>query len=186
MNSNSELAIPPEEDHAIKELRRNALAAQEKAAKAWEEKRIAMTRQTQEARRGLVEEEARRRAFRHLDEVNMRRPEDCADILDEVVEQYLNGRFFLREIGLFYEVNPHLAMTVFQLRQVWIEQYNLKTVPELMLLDQAMLAYFHMLRTNKEIAKLFSLLEDVMFLRNLKAMRDLRADPVRIDIGQAG
>ena len=49
-----------------------------------------------------------------------------------------------------------------------------------------MLAYFHAIKANKEIAKLFSLLEDVMFLRNLKAMRDLRADPVRIDIGQAG
>ena len=231
MNSNSELAIPPEEDHAIQELRQKAEAEQQKAAKAWEEKRVAMTRQTQEARRGLVEEEARRRAFRHLDEVNLRKPEDPPNILDEAVEQYLNGQFFLRELSLFYEVNPHLAMTVFHLRQAWIQQYDLKTVPELLLLDQAMLAYFHVIRANKEIAKLFSLLEEsmftydsplesvftrpkgkhvvsyvgaehirkmqeellpvierfnVMFLRNLKAMRELRADPVQINIGRAG
>ena len=231
MNSKNELAHPPEQETEIGELRRRCKATEEKAAKEWEEKRVAMTRQTQEARRGLIETEARRRAFRHLDEVNGRKPEDPPDILDEAVEQYLNGRFFLRELSLFYEVNPHLAMTVFHLRQVWIRQYDLKTVPELLLLDQAMLAYLHVIRTNKKIADLFSLLEDsmfmydsplesvaarpkgkhvvsyvgpeyiekmqqamlpildrfnVMFLRNLKALRELRADPIQVNIGRAG
>ena len=178
----------------------------------------------------MVEEEARRRAFRHLDQLNGRKPEDLSNILDEAVEEYLNGRFFLRELSLFYEVSPHLAMTIFNLRQTWIQQYDLRTVPELLLVDQAMLAYFHVIRANKKIGDLFSLLESSMFmydsplesvftrpkgkhvvsyvgseyiekmqeamlpllerlnavfLRNLRALRELRADPVQINIGQA-
>ena len=231
MNSKNELAHASEEDTDIEELRRRYKIAQVKVAKEWEKKCAAMARQTQEARRGLVDKEGRRRAFRHLDEVNMGGTEDPAGILNEAVEQYLNGQFFLREIGLFYEVCPHLSMTLFHLRQAWIQQYDLRTVPEFLLLDQALLAYLHLIRANKEFANLFSLLQEAlytydsplesvaprpkgkhvvkyvgpeyikkmqeamlpmierfsaMFHRNLKAMRELRADPLQISIGQAG
>ena len=97
ISNNNELVQHPEEDHAIQELRLKAEAEQAKAAKAWEEKRAAMAQQTKEARRGLVEKVARQRAFRHLDEVNMRNTEDPAGILDQAVEEYLSGEFFLRE-----------------------------------------------------------------------------------------
>jgi len=147
-------------------------------------------------------------------------------------EAYLNGRFFLRNLGLFYEVHPDLSLAIFNLRQEWIRQYDLRTVPELLLLDQAMLAYFQVIRMNKEVANMLSITEsnlffadppaikikkenrlnnefdgfvaedaikqlqerimlimerfNQMFLRNLRALRELKAHPISVSIGQAG
>ena len=56
---------------------------------------------------------------------------------------YIDGKFFLNHIGLWLEVTPVLAITVFNLRREWIKQYELTSVPEILLVDQAMLAYFH-------------------------------------------
>ena len=200
--------------------------------KAWHKKMAVLAHRNMEARRGLVEQIARRRAFEHLHEELGTAPENYPAILDSVTESYLDGTFFLRQMGLFYEVSPALSLVVYNLRQEWIRQYDLTTVPELMLLDQAMLAYFHAVRLSKQIADMLSLTEtdlfypeaphvkikkeyglnnefdgfvaedairqlqerlmpvmdrfNVMFLRNLRAMRELKAHPVNINIGQAG
>lgn len=191
-----------------------------------------LAEQSEDARLGLVERVARERSFKHLDEQIGRRPEDYPDILEEVAEDYLNGTQFLRELSLFYEVSPELSLHVFHLRQEWIKQYGLETVPELMLLDQAMLAYFQVLRLNKEVAATLALTEQSlyypegpdaiirrregqepeltglraeglvknlekrlmplierfhkMFLRNLRAMRELKAGSTSVKIGQVG
>jgi len=199
---------------------------------AWRRKMAKLAEQNREARKGLVEREARRRAFRHLDGEIGRRPERYPELFEEATEAYLDGGFFLRSLSLFYEVSPELSLTAYSLRQEWIRQYNLTTVPELLLLDQAVLAYFHAIRVNKEIAGMLALTEsdlfyadpphvkvkkegrlnnefdgfvaedaikklqerlmplmerfNQMFLRNLRAMRELKTHPISINIGQAG
>lgn len=199
---------------------------------AWRKKQAILAEQTVQARRGLVEREARRRAFEHLQEEIGTAPEDYPAILDDVTESYLDGTFFLRQMGLFYEVSPALSLAAYSLRQEWIRQYSLTTVPELMLLDQAMLAYFHVIRLNRQVASMMALTEqqllggesplvkikaehklnnefdgfvaedaiqrlqerlmplmerfNVMFLRNLRAMRELKGFAVNVNIGQAG
>ncbi len=199
---------------------------------AWRTKMAVLAEKNMEARCGLVEQVARRRAFQHLQEEIGTTPENYPAILENVTESYLDGTFFLRQMGLFYEVSPSLSLTVYNLRQEWIRQYGLTTVPELMLLDQAMLGYFHAVRLNKQIGDMLSLTEsglfypevphvkikkenqlnnefdgfvaedaikqlqerlmplmerfNVMFLRNLRALRELKAHPVNINIGQAG
>ena len=198
----------------------------------WDRKLADLARQGQEARRRLVEEEASIRDFRGLTEFcEGGPPEEYPAVLDEVTEAYLSGKFFLRELSLFYEIAPRLSLTIFQLRQEWIRQYDLKTVPEFMLLDLTMLAYFNAIRVNKEIGNMLSLtqqqlyghdrpmekfharhkgkwvvtlageetvarLQEVlmplierfnqMFLRNLKALRELKASPINVNISQAG
>ena len=202
-------------------------------SRRWKQKMEELARQTREARQGLVEKVAQERAFQGLEVLReASKVEDLGELLDNVTDGYLDGRFFLTELSLFYDVAPDLSLTVFMLRQEWIRQYDLQTVPELMLLDQTMLAYFHVVRLNKEIANLLSLAEfelygadspwvrvkrdknlkasfegleaekhiralqerltpllerfNQMFLRNLKAMRELKSMPVNINIGQAG
>jgi hypothetical protein len=151
MESPSELSTPNVPD--------GSLAGRE----VWHKKLAVLAHLNMEARRGLVECEARRRAFEHLHEEIGTAPENYPAILEGVTESYLDGTFFLRQMGLFYEVSPGLSLTVYNLRQEWIRQYNLTTVPELMLLDQAMLGYFHAIRLNKQIADMLSLTESGLF-----------------------
>ena len=140
-------------------------------SQSWQQKDAELAEAGLEARRNLIERVARERAFQHLDEAMGRRPEDFAEIFDRVAEGYLSGRFFLSELSLFYEVSPELSLTVFELRREWIRQYELRTIPELMLLDQAMLAYFHTVRMNKESAKMLSLTEEALYLGEFPAAR---------------
>jgi len=130
---------------------------------AWRQKIAQLAQQGREARRGLVESVARRRAFQHLQEEIGVEPEKYPEILDRVTDAYLDGSFFLRSLSLFYEVSPALSLTVYNLRQEWIQQYSLTTVPELLLLDQAMLAYFHTVRLNKQVADMLALTEVQLF-----------------------
>ena len=219
-----------ESENAPLAARRGKCPSTRELSQRWRRKNAELAKAGREARRNLIEHVARERAFQHLDEAIGRRPEDFPEIFDHAAEGYLSGRFFLSELSLFHEVSPELSLTVFELRREWIRQYDLKTVPELMLLDQAMLAYFHAVRMNKEAAKMLSLTEDAlysgefpaarfagpkpredhydqqdgaehvrrlqgaliplierfnkMFLRNLRVMRELKADQIRIHIRQ--
>ena len=214
------------------ELPSNAPDGSPAGREAWRKKLAVLACRNMEARRGLVEHEARRRDFEHLHEEIGTAPENYPAILDDVARSYLDGTFFLRQMGLFYEVSPALSLAVYNLRQEWIRQHDLTTVPELMLLDQAMLAYFHVVRLNKQVGDMLSLTEsslfypeaphvkikkdnrlnnefdgfvaedavkqlqerlmplmerfNLMFLRNLRAMRELKTNPININIGQAG
>lgn len=208
------------------------ISREARSSETWKKNLEKLSRQTLETRRHLVERVARDRAFQHLDEEIGKKPEDFTKVFDRVTASYLDGTFFLRHLGLFYEVSPSLSLLVYDLRQEWIQQYDLRTIPELLLLDQAMLAYFHVLRINREISSMLSLIEvelyytdaphvkirqrdhltnefdgfvasdeikklqerlmplierfNLMFLRNLRVMRELKTHPISINIGQAG
>ncbi len=198
----------------------------------WGERLQRLTRLSEDARMGLIEEVARQRAFGHLHEEYGPRSDNFPALLDSAAEDCLDGTFFLRNFSLFNEVSPELSLAVFHLRQEWITQYGLNTVPELLLLDQAMLAYFQVLRLNREVAATLALTEqslyypdgpdvrikrrhglgpefdglqitghikalqkrlvplierfNAMFLRSLRALRELKAAPISISIGQVG
>jgi hypothetical protein len=109
----------------------------------WRRKLAGLAEQSRNARKSLAERVARQNDFQYLQETIGQKPEDFPEILDNVAEAYLSGRFFLIELSLFYQVSPRLSLTVYELRQQWAREYELKTIPEFLLLDQAMLAYFH-------------------------------------------
>ncbi len=79
--------------------------------------------------------------------------------LQEAAEGYRNGNFFLERIGRYRDVDTELTMTVMHLRNDWIEQYDIKTAPEFMLLDAAMMSYFHFIRLNEVINNITADLE---------------------------
>jgi len=159
--------------------------------------------------------------------------EDWDRFKQEALEGYVEGRFFVERIGRCREVDATLAATLLNMRQAWIKEYDVKTVPEFVLLDMALVSYYHLLRINTEIGDLegsiewsyFILdaprkedertfytpekrenrarLEDTvdrlkenllpfldrfnrMFIRNLKALRDLKRANIQLNIGQVG
>ena len=196
----------------------------------WQQRLAKIKNQSREARASLAETVARRRAFAHLDEFGLK-PEQFREMLKAASENYLDGEFFLRTLSLYCDVSPELSLTVYDLRQEWIRQYDLKTVPELLLLDQAMLAYLHAMRLSKQVADTLALTESQffiaeslhvkikkenrlnnefdgfvaedgieklrerlmplierfnrMFLRNFRALRELKANPININIRRA-
>jgi hypothetical protein len=152
----------------------------------------------------------------------------------ETAENYCNGNFFLERIGRLRSVDDSLTLTVLFLRKQWIREYEVETIPEFILLDMAMVSYFHFIRLNEDVNnalaniewQMFALdapmfmknsygdrlsserndkavaeeiahnLQEVlqpvldkfnrMFIRNLKAMRDLRRGNIQLNIGNVG
>ena len=183
------------------------------------------------ARTSLIEKFGSERAIAKLRALCGTTPDMYGEMLTHAAQWYQDGRFFLEHIGLFLDTDPELALVLFDLRERWIAEYDLRSVPELLLVDQALLAYFQALRMHKEASKLMGLTEvqlfspdgpwanlksqgkhfefselaaedsvrkmqncllalserfNQMFLRNLKALRELKASPINVNIGQAG
>ena len=75
------------------------------------------------------------------------------------VNDYRDGHFFLERIGRYKEVDAPLALTLMSLRQDWIQEYDVKTAPEFMLVDMALTAYFHFIRANEAINNIMANIE---------------------------
>lgn len=123
-----------------------------------------LRKKTSEARRQLAARIDRDRQFKELLERTPGRSFDFASLLDSSLDDYISGKFFLTHIGLWLEVTPALAATVFILRREWIEQYEIETVPEFLLLDMALLGYFHAVRLNKQLGDMESLIDSDLFV----------------------
>jgi hypothetical protein len=152
----------------------------------------------------------------------------------QALEDYQNGSFFLERIGRYRSVDPKLTLTILNLRDEWIKEYDVKTAPEFIFLDMALTGYFHFIRLNEAInnieagieydlfvldaprfelgvfgekindqrenksiaEKLANHLCEVlqplldqynrMFIRNMKALRDLKRGNILLNIGNVG
>lgn len=161
--------------------------------------------------------------------------EDYNKLLGKAEKDYKSGGFFTKWIGRQRETEPELIATLMILRESWIEEYEIKTAPEYMLLDCAFISYYHLIRINYLIGNIESMMEyrffgkeapDVeikrkhgdilhhgdfdgysiedsirtiletsqplldrfnrMFIRNLKAIRDLKRGNMVLNIGNVG
>ena len=147
----------------------------------------------------------------------------------EAIEDYATGNFFLERLGRYREVDLPLTLAVCNLRKQWINEYDIKTAPEFILLDMALTSYFHFLRLNEQVNNIMANIEWDMFaldaprfqtnsygekkdravaedlayrmqeilqpvldqfnrafIRNLKALRDLRRGNILLNIGNVG
>ncbi len=149
----------------------------------------------------------------------------------QTIDDYRNGNFFLQRIGRFREVDAPLSLLLINLRNQWIQEYEVKTAPEFMLVDMALTAYFHFMRMNEAVNNIMANIEwdqfalevpqfhkkngdritdkrenraiaeglahklmevmepaieryNKMFIRNLKAIRDLKRGNVMLNIGR--
>lgn len=152
----------------------------------------------------------------------------------DAAESYRTGNFFFERIGRYRDVDLSLTLAVMNMRSQWIEEYEITTTPEFMLLDMAITSYFHFLRLNEQVNNIMANIEWEMFaldapsyrdgdfyqgltgkkkdravaerlayrlqeilqpildqfnrafIRNLKALRDLRRGNIQLNIGNVG
>lgn len=77
----------------------------------------------------------------------------------QTIDDYRSGNFFLQRIGRYREVDAPLSLLLINLRNQWIQEYDVKTAPEFMLVDMALTAYFHFMRMNEAINNILANIE---------------------------
>src|SRR5713226_7660383 len=162
----------------------------ERANSTDEDRRCAMTNMTDEAERGDLEptlrdaeDEARLQAAREKDRqraLQLRRnaratframegwqhvhsEEDWLQVCEESREEYESGRFLLERLGAQRYLDPKLMATLWSLRQRLITESGITTAAETMLVDLAVLNYYHALRVQGWIGDLALHLEEQFF-----------------------
>lgn len=145
---------------------------------------------------------------------------------NKVIQDYRTGQFFLERIGRYRNLDEPLTLIPLYLRREWIREYDIKTTPEFLLLDMALISYFHFMRLNEAINNIMANIEwdffvldtprfsdnekeskiiaegsahkmkeilqpaldqyNRMFIKNLKALRDLRRGNILLNIGNVG
>lgn len=88
--------------------------------------------------------------------------EEWQETVTTAHERYGAGRFLIERLGAERYLDPELMATVWQLRQRLAEQTG-GTVAELLLVDTAVLAYYHTIRVNGWIGNLALNIENEFF-----------------------
>ncbi len=76
------------------------------------------------------------------------------------------GRFLIEMLGAERYLEPERMAVLITLRRAWIEEYQVTTAPELMLVDSAIIAFHNQLRTQRIIGNLHSTIEHEFFARD--------------------
>jgi hypothetical protein len=84
----------------------------------------------------------------------VRSEEDWRKVSADSQEQYESGGFFLERLGAERYLDPKLMATLLFLRQRLIAEWGITTAAEMMLLDMALLGYYHHLRVQGWIGDL--------------------------------
>jgi hypothetical protein len=93
----------------------------------------------------------------------VRSEEDWLQVCADSQEQYESGRFFLERLGAERYLDPKLMATILGLRQTLIAEWAISTAAEMMLLDLALLGYYHTLRVQGWIGDLALHIEHEFF-----------------------
>jgi hypothetical protein len=88
---------------------------------------------------------------------------DWERINEESGEQYESGAFLLERLGADRFLDPRLMATILALRQRLIAESGITTAAETMLVDQAVLSYYHTLRVQGWIGDLAVRIEHEFF-----------------------
>jgi len=80
---------------------------------------------------------------------SIRDEQELAELLERVDAEMASGRFWLSRLGLSAQTDPMLTLTLSAIRQRWLEEYAVTTIPERILVDQAMIALYHQLRLHE-------------------------------------
>jgi len=89
--------------------------------------------------------------------------EDWAKIIAKTREEYESGGFLLERLGAERHLDPQLMATLIVLRDRLIAEWRITTAAETMLVDLAVLSYFHILRVQGWIGDLAVRMEHEFF-----------------------
>jgi hypothetical protein len=104
-----------------------------------------------------------RATYRAMEGWKVRGEEDWLEVCTDSREQYESGGFFLERLGAERYLDPQLMATLLALRQRLIAEWGITTAAEMMLLDLALLDYYHALRVQGWIGDLALHIEHQFF-----------------------
>ena len=93
----------------------------------------------------------------------VRSEEDWVRINEEARKEYESGGFLLERLGAQRHLDPKLMATLGALRQTLIAEWGITTVAEMMLVDLAVVSYYHALRVQGWIGDLSLYIEHEFF-----------------------
>lgn len=92
-------------------------------------------------------------------------PEAWEETVVKAHDDYDSGAFLLERLGAQRHLDPPLAAVLLGLRRRLIEEHGATTAAELLLIDSAVLAYYHQLRINGWLGDLAGWMEGEFFAK---------------------
>ncbi len=92
--------------------------------------------------------------------------EDWERTLAVAASDLYRGKFLIDMLGAERYLEPERMAVLITLRRAWIEEYQVTTAPELMLVDSAIIAFHNQLRAQRIIGNLHSTIEYEFFARD--------------------
>ena len=90
-------------------------------------------------------------------------PAEWQEVVGEAVGSIEDGSFLIERLGSARHLDPTLMAVLLVLRRRLVEEYGAESAADLMLIDVAVLGYYHTLRINGWIGNLSMLLEGEFF-----------------------
>src|SRR2546426_2162752 len=89
--------------------------------------------------------------------------EEWVKVCEESQEEYQSGQFLLERLGAERHLDPKLMATLLSLRRRLVAEWGITTAAETMLVDLAILGYYHALRVQGWVGDLALLIEHEFF-----------------------
>jgi hypothetical protein len=89
--------------------------------------------------------------------------EDWERTVAQASEEYQRGAFLIDQLGAERHLDPTLMAVLLMLRRRLIDEHDVRTAAELMLIDLAVISYYHTLRINGWVGNLAALIEHEFF-----------------------
>ena len=89
--------------------------------------------------------------------------EEWVKVCEESQEEYQSGQFLLERLGAERHLDPKLMATLLFLRRRLVAEWGITTAAETMLVDLAILGYYHALRVQGWVGDLALLIEHEFF-----------------------
>ena len=105
-----------------------------------------------------------RAAYRAMDGWgSIKSREEWEQTVAEACEEYEHGGFLLEQLGAERHLDPTLMAVLLVLRRRLVDEHGASTAAELMLIDLAVISYYHTLRINGWVGNFAALLEAECF-----------------------
>ena len=89
--------------------------------------------------------------------------EEWVKVCEESQEEYQSGQFLLERLGAERHLDPKLMATLLSLRRRLVAEWGITTAAETMLVDLAILGYYHALRVQGWVGDLALLIDHEFF-----------------------
>lgn len=89
--------------------------------------------------------------------------EDWERVYDLAEEDYYNGDFLIEQLGGQRYLEPSVALAILVLREGLIEQLEIRSAFEYMMMDMALIAYYNTLRAQRMLGDLATQIERELF-----------------------